>query len=121
MTAEAKQFVHSEQHTEDLTREWAAADPRSSLVYSSQMVRIFDALRGQISALTARVAELEGERERLTYALDLLADKWGDDSDSASVKPCCGSIYDECVHDLSEYRKMAALAPPEPQPSQEGG
>jgi hypothetical protein len=74
-----------------------------------------------IAQQAARVAELEGERERLTYALDLLADKWGDDSDSASVKPCCGSIYDECVHDLSEYRKMAALAPPEPQPSQEGG
>jgi hypothetical protein len=74
--------------------------------------------RNQLSALTARVAELEGERERLTALLVEAVD----DADYF------GSQMDEYFQEkygfketMERYRDLlAALAPPSPQPSQEG-
>jgi hypothetical protein len=74
-------------------------------------------LRAQISALTARVAELEGERERLRAGVKDLAGKFAYGAKTAH-EAAARAAYEDATNEV--FDMMHALAPPEPQPSKEG-
>jgi hypothetical protein len=76
-----------------------------------------ECLRYQLSALTARVAELEGERERLRAGVKDLAGKFAYGAKTAH-EAAARAAYEDATNEV--FDMMHALAPPEPQPSKEG-
>jgi surfactin synthase thioesterase subunit len=72
-----------------------------------------------ISALTARVAELEGERERLREACEAALPIVRADFSARHMLDGFGG-YKRQPQDGLHEQLLAALAPPQPQPSKEG-